>query len=433
MKKKVTLGISLGTVFLILAITIVIVVTQDIKIVKANDNCYIQKGINIDTISSNLENNKIIFKENNESNKFSLKELGITVNLDESQSEYINKSLSINLDKLNIKYNFSKLKEKLEKINSHRVKTKYPTLNKDKSKFVVSKQSIGNYVDINKLTKYIEENLNNNDLHINIKDFYESIDDTKPTYEELTETVNKVNETHIKYTNGFDIKLTDYIDYLKVSDNKVVIDEEQKEELSNLIDKTIEKELLEYDTVGKAKKFKTHSGEEIEITGGTWGNVFSSDKETEYILDKFSNFESEDNRTPIYSQEMSKEIGDTYIEVSIKEQHVWHYVNGKLCCESDCVTGKLDGKHATPTGVYYISERQNGRTLKPKGSTSGTWVNKWLRITWDGVGLHDAYWRSSFGGNIYTRNGSHGCINLPKSYAYSLFDEVTLNYCVIVH
>ena len=71
--------------------------------------------------------------------------------------------------------------------------------------------------------------------------------------------------------------------------------------------------------------------------------------------------------------------------------------------------------------------------LRPKGASSGSWVNKWMRITWDGVGLHDASWRSSFGGTIYRNNGSHGCINLPKKYAYVLYDEVYTGIPVVVY
>jgi hypothetical protein len=220
--------------------------------------------------------------------------------------------------------------------------------------------------------------------------------------------------------------------------------EEKLKELNNYIDKTIEVELASYDTVGKAREFKTSTGETITVTGGTYGKIFSSDLETEYLIDFFTeemekaqsdeeyNPEFEE-RTPIYSRDLPEEIGNTYIEVSIEKQHVWVYTDGNLTMESDCVTGKLDGSHATPTGTFFISEIQNGRTLRPAGSTSGTWVNKWMRITSDGVGLHDAYWRSAFGGTIYKASGSHGCINLPKTFAYNLFDIAYLNEPIIVY
>ena len=42
----------------------------------------------------------------------------------------------------------------------------------------------------------------------------------------------------------------------------------------------------------------------------------------------------------------------------------------------------------------------------------------------NGEGLHDAQWRSRFGGDIYLTNGSHGCINLPLEKAAELYNIV---------
>ena len=49
------------------------------------------------------------------------------------------------------------------------------------------------------------------------------------------------------------------------------------------------------------------------------------------------------------------------------------------------------------------------------------------------VGLHDADWRSNFGGDIYKNNGSHGCINLPPGNAKTIFELVYPGMPVIVH
>lgn len=86
--------------------------------------------------------------------------------------------------------------------------------------------------------------------------------------------------------------------------------------------------------------------------------------------------------------------------------------------DSGVVTG-TKGKHDTPKGLYYISECIPGKYLVGDGYK--TWVNKWMRLTNQGVGLHDATWRSIFGDSIYTYSGSHGCINLPSSFADKLF------------
>ena len=174
----------------------------------------------------------------------------------------------------------------------------------------------------------------------------------------------------------------------------------------------------------------TDTGEWLCLPSKSYDNGINIEAEKNFIKSAVSTQTS----CPDHSVfDMSEPYDVSYVEVSIGSQHVWHYVDEELCCESDCVTGKCDNRHETPTGVFQIVDKQNGKALRPQGAKSSTWVNKWMRITDDGVGLHDATWRSSFGGNIYKNDGSHGCINLPKDYAYALYDEVSVGTPVIIH
>jgi len=50
-----------------------------------------------------------------------------------------------------------------------------------------------------------------------------------------------------------------------------------------------------------------------------------------------------------------------------------------------------------------------------------------------GVGLHDASWRSTFGGKIYVTGGSHGCINLPRSAAETIYNNISAGTPVLVY
>ena len=50
-----------------------------------------------------------------------------------------------------------------------------------------------------------------------------------------------------------------------------------------------------------------------------------------------------------------------------------------------------------------------------------------------GVGMHDASWRSKFGGNIFYSSGSHGCINLPTASAKTIYETISSGYAVIVY
>lgn len=62
-------------------------------------------------------------------------------------------------------------------------------------------------------------------------------------------------------------------------------------------------------------------------------------------------------------------------------------------------------------------------------------VRFWMRVTWSGIGFHDADWQSAFGGtlNQISGTGSHGCINMPVDQAQLLFSKVEVGTPVIIH
>ena len=121
----------------------------------------------------------------------------------------------------------------------------------------------------------------------------------------------------------------------------------------------------------------------------------------------------------------------TYVDVDIANQTMVLFVNGLPVLTSPCVTGTPKNNRSTPKGAFYIIEKIPGKRLK--GDTWDVWVDRWMKFTSGAVGLHDASWRKKFGGNIYLSNGSHGCVNLPKDVAYTLYDLVTVGTPVVVH
>lgn len=122
---------------------------------------------------------------------------------------------------------------------------------------------------------------------------------------------------------------------------------------------------------------------------------------------------------------------DTYVDIDISDQVVTYFENGAVKLQSPCVSGLDNGKRNTPYGTYHILTKVPGKRLK--GKTWNCWVDKWMKFTSSNIGLHDASWRSEFGGEIYKTNGSHGCVNLPKDMAYQLYDMVNVGTTVIVH
>ena len=181
-----------------------------------------------------------------------------------------------------------------------------------------------------------------------------------------------------------------------------------------------------YDTYERQRPFVNRYGNEITVgtRWDTYGFKMDLDATTALLKETLEGHERHAQIAPVWTneawarEENGSDIGGTYIEVSIADQYLWAYYDGEMLFSCPVVTGNT-GNHDTPRGVFRILYMQRGATLT--GADYSSYVDYWMPITWSGVGLHDASWRSSFGGSIYTYNGSHGCINMPSWAAYSLY------------
>ena len=192
-----------------------------------------------------------------------------------------------------------------------------------------------------------------------------------------------------------------------------------------------------YNTYGKTRKFKTTKDGTVKIQGGIMGWWINED-DTVKQLKKLLKDKKSKTVEPVYrniaAQHGEDDIGDTYVEISIKRQHVWFYNDGKLKFDSKTVTGKLTKDRKTTVGVHRIYGKQRDRylgTMAVQGYRS--FVHYWMPFNWDGQGLHDATWRNKFGGDIYKTGGSHGCVNLPYEFAGKLYDAVSIGTPVVVY
>ncbi len=125
-----------------------------------------------------------------------------------------------------------------------------------------------------------------------------------------------------------------------------------------------------------------------------------------------------------------KAVGDTYVEVNLNAQHIWYIVDGDVYLESDCVTGNY-GSADTPEGFHEVNDKMSPCVLEAEDYR--TEVTYWMPFIGGGWGLHDASWRSSFGGDIYKGDGSHGCVNLPYDVAEKLYHHIEVGTPVIVY
>ena len=186
------------------------------------------------------------------------------------------------------------------------------------------------------------------------------------------------------------------------------------------------------DSSGTERSFQTEDGR-VLLLRGKYGFSLSEKKEekklTENLLRKENVFRDAEYDM-IAPMRGADDIGNTYVEVDIGRQKIFYFENGVLQLSSDCVTGNLARRSGTPDGIYALSYKARNATLK--GADYETKVNYWMPFN-RGIGFHDALWRNRFGGTIYQRAGSHGCINLPFRSAESLYQKVYQGMPVICH
>ena len=181
---------------------------------------------------------------------------------------------------------------------------------------------------------------------------------------------------------------------------------------------------------GTTKSIKTNYGWHIDQA-----------KETEALIANIQSLQSV-TREPVYASRAAQtempQWGKTFVEIDLSSQHVYFYQDGNCVWDSKCVTGTAtDPDRATPTGVFALKYKQRDRVLRGRinpqtGKPSyESPVAYWMPFNGN-IGLHDANWRSSFGGNIYLKSGSHGCINLPPKNAKTLYELITPGTVIVV-
>lgn len=137
---------------------------------------------------------------------------------------------------------------------------------------------------------------------------------------------------------------------------------------------------------------------------------------------------------PIYDKTLLSDV-KSFIEIDLTRQHIYFYKDGVLIVDTPCVTGKVSDGHATPPGVFYLLNKNRQVYLEgynTDGSRYKSFVEYWMRFN-RGIGMHDASWRSKFGGEIYYYSGSHGCVNMPFEAAKTTYENIDNTMPIIVY
>lgn len=252
---------------------------------------------------------------------------------------------------------------------------------------------------------------------------------SEKTYE-TRDKLNRYVSTTIAYRFGSQTEILDgsiIQGWLSVDDDlEVVIDKKAIMEYIKGLSR-------QYDTVGTIRSFQTSTGKIVEVKGGTYGWKINQRAEVKSLLESIYRGEQLE-KEPVYSRKAlyrnGNDIGDTFIEINITRQHMWFYKDGNLIADGPVVTGNPNRGNATVMGTYKVVYKDKKATLSGPGYEVE--VTYWMPF-YGNMGIHDARWRSSFGGEIYKTKGTHGCVNAPYQLAKAIFEKVEEGTPVVIY
>lgn len=195
----------------------------------------------------------------------------------------------------------------------------------------------------------------------------------------------------------------------------------------------------EHDTVGTSRAFNTTSGRTVYVYGSAYGWQINQAKEAAQLMEEIRSG-TQTTREPVYSMRANtygyNDIGSTYIEVDLSNQHLYYYQDGAVILESDFVSGNMSyADRQTHEGIFRLYSKSSPAVLKGPKLPNGKYeyetpVTFWMPFD-GGIGFHDANWRSNFGGDDYLTNGSHGCINMPYDNAAALYSMINYDVPIV--
>ncbi len=270
-------------------------------------------------------------------------------------------------------------------------------------------------------------------------------------YEEQAVALNKVFDLSITYDFDYTTETLTGKELIEILDpddsGKYSVDEDKCMEY-------VEKLAEKYDTYNTERKFNATLQGEITVPtsdDAKYGWWIDQQQTCDALVEMLEKGDSVESVDPIYystgyydftgvesARSKDDDIGDTYIEVDLTDQHLWYYKDGKLEYECYIVSGQTtSAARTTLPGVYKLWDKQTNFRMKDSNADGDEWdteCNYWNNVSLCGIGLHDSTWRGNyFGGEIYKWNGSHGCINMPYEGAKYIYDNVELGTPVVMY
>lgn len=308
----------------------------------------------------------------------------------------------------------------------------------ENGKYVISPEREGDMLNRKEATERIIESFMRDDKEIQLEDSYLKPQITKEN-PELVKKRDDLNEIHvlkIEFDFGEDHEVLEgdqLLDLYNISESGYIANRD-------LVHEYVRQLAIRYDTFGIDRTFKPTGLSEITVPGGIYGWQIDVETSTDLLVTKLNNKESGLLELSYLNEGLTKgrnDIGNTYIEVDITRQHLWYYKEGKLITDSPIVTGDPNRGVPTSVGVEKVWSKEKDRNLvgiNPEGSGDySSFVDFWMPVNWNNVGIHNSRWRTEFGGSVYNGRGSFGCINTPYEPAQLIYQNVEINTPVVIY
>lgn len=322
----------------------------------------------------------------------------------------------------------------------YKVKTKDAYVDLSNRKFKIVKEVQGDNTDKARFKETVLKNIAEGRFSLEYKkeDYYQipkvlSTDKKLLEYREYCRKNFSQKITYCFYNRKYTLTPADLESMLEIKDGKRQIKEKA-------VRRFVAKLAASYDTLGTSRTFRTSYKGTIKVSGGSYGYLIDQNREQSALIKNLKSGKDV-SRKPVYSQVPyysgggNNDIGSSYVEIDIANQHLWLYVNGRVLVDCPVVTGSLSGGYATPRGVYYLVYKAQDVKLRGRNSDGTKYespVKYWMPFFRD-YGIHDASWRSTFGGSIYRSSGSHGCVNMPPGAAAVVYANISAGYPIVVH
>ncbi len=276
-------------------------------------------------------------------------------------------------------------------------------------------RSLATSLDLDAMEGYIEPTIFADDAKLNAQ----------------VNALNDFTKASIHYDLGdanFVLDASTYADWMSIDDdNEVSLDEEK-------IAEYVKEVAANYDTFGKTKYLHTSYGYNVTISKNVkYGWKLDQATEAAQIMEDLTSGQKvtrDLNWTNRAANHDGNDFGNSYVEINLTDQKLFVVDKGKVVVETNFVSGNESRGWSTPAGAFGLTYKTTDAVLR--GDDYATPVKYWMPFNGN-IGMHDATWRSRFGGDIYKTSGSHGCINLPKSAAAEIYGYVSTGFPVLCY